>query len=145
MNLLQEQLKGEKNPNIKRVGNYLLGRMKTDKDLENAYEDNCVDIHAIWEGIVGEAKAKAVKGCACLEDQEVYDLAVHFVYDCPLTESECQNLSPRDDMQEEVAEVEEDETVVEAEEAKPKAKPTKAKKKESVCHQFSIEELMSLA
>ena len=145
MNLLQEQLKGEKNPNIKRVGNYLLGRMKTDKDLENAYEDNCVDIHAIWEGIVGEAKAKAVKGCACLEDQEVYDLAVHFVYDCPLTESECQSLSPRDDMQDEVTEAEEDETVVEAEEAMPKTKPTKAKKKESVCHQFSIEELMSLA
>lgn len=142
MNLLQEQLKGEANPNIKRVGKYLLERMKTDKDLENAYEDNCVDIQAIWEGIVGEAKAKAVKGCACLEDQEVFDLAVHFVYDCPLTESECQNLSPRDDMQDEV---EEDEQVVEVEEPKKKEKPTKAKKKESLCHQFSIEELMSLA
>lgn len=142
MNLLQEQLKGETNPNIKRVGKYLLERMKTDKDLENTYEDNCVDIHAIWEGIVGKAKAKAVKGCACLEDQEVFDLAVHFVYDCPLTESECQNLSPRDDMQEE-AEAEEDEQVVE--EPKLKGKATKARKKESVCHQFSIEELMSLA
>lgn len=136
MNLLQEQLRDEKSQNIQRVGNYLLERMKSDKDLEKAYEDNERDIKVIWKSIVDEAKKKAVSGCACLEDQEVFDLAVHFVYDCPLTESESQSLSPRDDEQEDEA--------VEIEELKPKGRATKANKKESICHQFSIEELLEL-
>lgn len=31
-----------------------------------------------WNFIVGEAKKKAVQGCACIEDKEVFGWAVHY-------------------------------------------------------------------
>lgn len=31
-----------------------------------------------WNYIVGEARKKAVNGCACIEDAEVYGWAIHF-------------------------------------------------------------------
>ena len=31
-----------------------------------------------WNFIVGEAKKKAVQGCACIEDREVFGWAVHY-------------------------------------------------------------------
>lgn len=35
-------------------------------------------LQGCWNYIVGEAKKKAVSGCACIEDKEVFGLAVHY-------------------------------------------------------------------
>lgn len=35
-------------------------------------------LQGCWNFIVGEAKKKAVQGCACIEDREVFGWAVHY-------------------------------------------------------------------
>lgn len=35
-------------------------------------------LQGCWNFIVGEAKKKAVSGCACIEDKEVFGWAVHY-------------------------------------------------------------------
>lgn len=68
--LSQEQ----KDSNIKRVAEYLINR----EDMNEKYlneEKNLIDM---WDYIKEQAKNKAINGCAVIEDEEVYGLAVHY-------------------------------------------------------------------
>ena len=68
--LSQEQ----KDSNIKRVVEYLINR----EDMNEKYlneEKNLIDM---WDYIKEQAKNKAINGCAVIEDEEVYGLAVHY-------------------------------------------------------------------
>lgn len=69
-NLAQEQ----KDSNIKRVAEYLINREDLNEKFLNE-EKNLIDM---WDYIKGQAKEKAVNGCAVIEDEDVYGLAVHY-------------------------------------------------------------------
>lgn len=68
--LSQEQ----KDANIKKVAEYLIKREDLDGKFLNE-EKNLIDM---WDYIKKQAKEKAVNGCAVIEDEEVYGLAVHY-------------------------------------------------------------------
>ena len=68
--LSQEQ----KDANIKKVAEYLMKREDLDGKFLNE-EKNLIDM---WNYIKKQAKEKAVNGCAVIEDEEVYGLAVHY-------------------------------------------------------------------
>lgn len=68
--LSQEQ----KDTNIKKVAEYLMTRVDLDEKFMNE-EKNLIDM---WEYIKKQAKEKTVNGCAVMEDDDVYGLAVHY-------------------------------------------------------------------
>lgn len=68
--LSQEQ----KDANIKKVAEYLMNREDLDEKFLNE-EKNLIDM---WDYIKKQAKEKAVNGCAVIEDEEVYGLAIHY-------------------------------------------------------------------
>lgn len=43
-------------------------------------------LQGCWNFIVGEAKKKAVSGCACIEDREVFGWAVHYFQEDSIAE-----------------------------------------------------------
>ena len=43
-------------------------------------------LRGCWNFIVGEAKKKAVSGCACIEDREVFGWAVHYFQEDSISE-----------------------------------------------------------
>lgn len=63
------------------------------KHLESVASDSLVErinngkktLSDCWKYIVSEAKKKAVKGCACIDDQTVYGWAVHFFEEDSIT------------------------------------------------------------
>jgi len=68
--LSQEQ----KDANIQKVAEYLINREDMDEKYLNE-EKNLIDM---WDYIKEQAREKAVNGCAVIEDQEVYSLAIHY-------------------------------------------------------------------
>ena len=68
--LSQEQ----KDANIKKVVEYLINR----EDLDEKFLNEEKNLNDMWEYIKKQAKEKAVNGCAVIEDEEVYGLAVHY-------------------------------------------------------------------
>jgi hypothetical protein len=68
--LSQEQ----KDNNIKKVAEYLINREDMDEKYLNE-EKNLIDM---WQFIRDEARKKAQNGCAVMEDEEVYGLAIHY-------------------------------------------------------------------
>lgn len=68
--LSQEQ----KDANIQKVAEYLINREDMDEKYLNE-EKNLIDM---WNYIKEQAREKAVNGCAVIEDQEVYSLAIHY-------------------------------------------------------------------
>lgn len=68
--LSQEQ----KDANIKKVAEYLINR----EDLNEKFLNEEKNLKDMWEYIKKQAKEKAVNGCAVMEDEEVYGLAVHY-------------------------------------------------------------------
>lgn len=69
-----EELSKEKNPAIVQVGNYLLGR----EDIQGNLQKPNKSLKECWDYIVSEARKKQQGGCACLSDDEVYGMAVHY-------------------------------------------------------------------
>lgn len=49
-------------------------------------------LQGCWNYIVGEAKQKAVSGCACIEDREVFGWAVHYFEEDSI--AECKSAPP---------------------------------------------------
>jgi hypothetical protein len=59
---------------LKTIGDYLMSR----GDLTEKLEDEAKSLDGCWSYIVSEAKKKAANQCACLTDEEVFGLAVHY-------------------------------------------------------------------
>lgn len=60
--------------NVKKVAEYLIHR----EDMNEKYlneEKNLIDM---WNFIKGQVKKKEINGCAVIDDEEVYGLAIHY-------------------------------------------------------------------
>jgi len=64
----------EKDQNIKKVAEYLINR----EDMNDKFLNEEKNLTDMWSYIKDQAREKAVNGCAVLEDQDVYNLAVHY-------------------------------------------------------------------
>lgn len=64
----------EKDQNIRKVAEYLMNR----EDMNDKFLNEEKNLTDMWEFIRDKAREKAVNGCAILEDQDVYNLAVHY-------------------------------------------------------------------
>ena len=71
----QLNLKAE-NPSQELVKNYL--EQNVSDLLAEKINNGKKTLQGCWNFIVGEAKKKAVSGCACIEDKEVFGWAVHY-------------------------------------------------------------------
>ena len=74
MNKFEKELNETKFPWIKKIGEYLLSREDIQENL--AKENKSLDEMSKY--ILSQAKSKAQSGCACLDDEEVYGMAVHY-------------------------------------------------------------------
>lgn len=74
MGKFEEELKKVKNVSIKKVCAYL----KTREDIKLNLEKENKSIDEMWEYIKSEARKQAKNGCACIEDNQVYEWAVHY-------------------------------------------------------------------
>lgn len=63
-----------KDQNIKKVAEYLINR----EDMNDKFLNEEKNLTDMWEYIRDKAREKAINGCAMLEDQDVYNLAVHY-------------------------------------------------------------------
>lgn len=63
-----------KDANIKKVAEYLINR----EDMDEKYLNDEKNLIEMWEFIKGQAKEQAENGCAVLEDEKVYGLAIHY-------------------------------------------------------------------
>lgn len=68
--LSQEQ----KDANVNKIAEYLINR----EDLNEKFLNEEKNLQDMWDYIKEQAKEKAVNGCAVMEDEEVYGLAVHY-------------------------------------------------------------------
>lgn len=59
---------------ISKIVKYLLTR----DDMNQKYLSGEKTLEQMWEFIRNEAKTKAVNGCAVLDDEEVYSIAIHY-------------------------------------------------------------------
>lgn len=77
-----EQIKNEKNPAIKRIGEYLLKRSLEDPSVERTIQKENKTLKECWNYILGEISKKIYRegnfGVAAGDDQELFDLAVHY-------------------------------------------------------------------
>lgn len=69
---LMENVKN--NMAIKKIAEYLITR----NDMDEKYQNENKDLDKMWKFIESAARKKAQNGCAVLEDQEVYNLAIHY-------------------------------------------------------------------
>ena len=65
-----------KNPSQELVKNYL--EQNVSDLLAEKINSGKKTLQGCWNYIVSEAKKKAVNGCACIEDREVFSWAVHY-------------------------------------------------------------------
>lgn len=63
-----------KDTNIKKVAEYLINR----EDMDEKYRNDEKNLIEMWDFIKGQAKEQAENGCAVLEDEKVYGLAIHY-------------------------------------------------------------------
>ena len=82
----KKQVEETENESMKKIGQYLLERASADKTIEKAIVDKEIDLEDVYDYITEQARQKAVKGCAMVEDKEVYGWAVHYVIDEPKKE-----------------------------------------------------------
>ena len=73
------------NDNEKRVLDYL--SLAVSDVLAEKINTGKKTLQGCWSYIVGEAKKKAVSGCACIEDKEVFGWAVHYFEEDDIKES----------------------------------------------------------
>lgn len=63
----------------KKVGEFLLKKFESDTELAAKFEKNNLTLDVIWSECRSYAKKKAVNGCACIEDEEIYGVAIHVI------------------------------------------------------------------
>lgn len=64
----------EKNLSIKKVADYLVTR----SDMDEKYLNENKDLEKMWSYITERAKKQAVNGVACINDEEIYNWAIHY-------------------------------------------------------------------
>lgn len=73
-----DELKKVDNPALRKVADYLQERAKQDSLFASSLKKEQKSLNECWNYIVAEARKKAKNNCACLEDEEVYGIAVHY-------------------------------------------------------------------
>lgn len=74
----EKELKQSNNPSIKKIGEYLAERAKTDPSVAKNLEKEQKTLNKCYAYIKNEARKQAVSGCACIDDETVYGWAVHY-------------------------------------------------------------------
>lgn len=74
----EEDLNQSNNPSIKKIGEYLAERAKTDPSVAKNLEKEQKTLDKCYAYIKNEARKQAVNGCACIDDETVYGWAAHY-------------------------------------------------------------------
>ena len=73
-----EQLKQQDKKHAQKIADYLVNRCEEDKFLEEKILSSNKTLKGCIDYCKNEARNQAEDGCAMVEDQEVYDWAVHY-------------------------------------------------------------------
>ena len=73
-----EQLKQQDKKHAQKIADYLVNRCEEDKCLEEKILSSNKTLKGCIDYCKNEARNQAEDGCAMVEDQEVYDWAVHY-------------------------------------------------------------------
>lgn len=92
------------------IANYLLNRIETDECLKNKLEETNKSLKGCVGYVKSEAKKEAEDGVAMIEDQQVYEWAVHYFLEDSL---DCE---PKEKANKKKNEVQDEEDVEEEEE-----------------------------
>ena len=80
--MFEEELKETKNPAVKRIGNYLMKRAKTDPSVANNLKKEKKSLNECWDYVLSEVAKTMYRsgnfGCAAGDDEELFGLAVHY-------------------------------------------------------------------
>jgi len=76
--MFTEELSQVKNPALRKIAEYLKERAALDALFAPSLEKEKKSLGGCWNYILSEARKKAENGCACLEDEEVFNMAVHY-------------------------------------------------------------------
>lgn len=80
--MFEEELKKTQNPAVKRIGNYLMERAKTDPSVANNLKKEKKSLEECWEYVLSEVAKTMYRngsfGCAAGDDEELFCLAVHY-------------------------------------------------------------------
>lgn len=80
--MFEEELKKTQNPAVKRIGNYLMERAKTDPSVANNLKKEKKTLNECWEYVLSEVAKTMYRngnfGCAAGDDEELFGLAVHY-------------------------------------------------------------------
>lgn len=80
--MFEEELKKTQNPAVKRIGNYLMERAKTDSSVANNLKKEKKSLNECWDYVLSEVAKTMYRsgnfGCAAGDDEELFGLAVHY-------------------------------------------------------------------
>lgn len=80
--MFEEELKKTQNPAVKRIGNYLMERAKTDPSVANNLKKEKKSLNECWDYVLSEVAKTMYRsgnfGCAAGDDEELFGLAVHY-------------------------------------------------------------------
>ena len=66
------------NAALAKVQEYLENRAKNEAEFAAIYAKPNKSLEECWKYIVSEARKQAVNQCACISDEDVYNMAVHY-------------------------------------------------------------------
>lgn len=137
----KESLTNQDKKYLKVIGEYLLKRIETDECLANKLAGAPDDVLVKeFDKVKAEARKQAIDGAACLTDDEVFEMVVHFILEDDFTQKEvtpkqnekvetAQNAEIEPKQSQEQGEEEKDEQEVVQEEKPRKNENLKAKSK----------------
>lgn len=80
--MFEEELQKTQNPAVKRIGNYLIERAKTDPSVANNLKKEKKSLNECWDYVLSEVAKTMYRsgnfGCAAGDDEELFGLAVHY-------------------------------------------------------------------
>lgn len=147
---ISEEIKATESLEAQMVGKYLEERMRSDKDLKNAWETKNRTLEYIFDLITKEARKRlsheSGKNCVIMTSEEVFNLAVHLVLDAPVEEEkeEPKPVTKKETLEAYLEEDEDENEEEETEKPQPTNKPKSKKQKEAQGEQMSIEDLLAL-
>lgn len=146
---ISEEIKATESLEAQMVGKYLEERMRSDKDLKNAWETKNRTLEYIFGLITKEARKRlsheSGENCVIMTSEEVFNLAVHLVLDAPVEEEkEAPKPVAKKETLEAYLEEEDEEDEEETEKPQPTNKSKSKKQKEAQGEQMSIEDLLAL-
>jgi hypothetical protein len=66
------------NAALDKVRTYLENKAKAEAEFKAVYSKPNKSLEECWKYIVSEARKQAVNQCACISDEDVYNMAVHY-------------------------------------------------------------------